>query len=256
LSDRELPVTIYYPAGGAPGSADAPDVAARPGSFPPVVFAHGFNVSASTYAGLEHELAAGGLIVAAPDFPTSSSAFPGPPAETDIVNQARDVSFLITVLDSGAGLPPELSGHVAPTKAGVVGHSDGGTTVAEAVGNSCCADPRIGAAAVLSGDEGHDGGQWFAGGGPPLLVVQGTADGINPPALSEKLFSDATAPKLYVAITDGAHLEPYTSGPQLDAISKLLVDFLRAELAADLPFAQVLADADDPGVLSLSTSVP
>jgi predicted dienelactone hydrolase len=237
---RQLTVTIWYPTAS--------------GTFPLVVFAHGFDASASTYSALEHDLAAAGFVVAAPDFPVSSSAIPGPPAQTDIVEQAHDVSFVITSLLSGSGVPPVLSGHLAPTRVGVVGHSDGGTTVAEAAANSCCADARIGALVVLSGDEGHDGGQWFANGGPPVLVVQGTADDVNPPSLSQTLFDDASAPKLYVAITGGAHLSPYTDGPQRAAITTLLVDFLRAELVGDGTLTKVLADADIPGILTLAAS--
>jgi len=237
---RQLTVTISYPTGS--------------GTFPLVVFAHGFGVSASTYSALEHDLAAAGFVVAAPDFPLSSSAIPGPPTQSDIVEQAHDVSFVITSLLAGSGLPAVLSGHLAPTPVGVVGHSDGGTTVAEAAGNSCCADPRIGAVAVLSGDEGHDGGQWFAAGGPPVLVVQGTADDINPPYLSQALFDDASTPKLYVAITGGAHLSPYTDGPQRGAIATLLADFLRAELMGAGVLTQVLGDAEVPGVLTLAES--
>src|SRR5207342_2636474 len=92
---RQLVVTMHYPTGGTPGPGNAPDAVAAPGIFPLVVFAHGFNASADTYEVLEHDMAAGGFVVAAPDFPLSSSAFAGP-AEADIAEQARDVTFVIT----------------------------------------------------------------------------------------------------------------------------------------------------------------
>jgi dienelactone hydrolase len=252
---RRLPVTVRYPVAGAAGAGEATDAAAAPGAFPLVVFAHGFDVSADTYATLEHGLAAAGFVVAAPDFPLSSSAFPGPAVETDIVNQALDVSFVITSFGSGLGLPAVLAGHVAPTKAGVVGQSDGGITVAEAAANSCCADTRIGAVAVLSGEEGNDGGTWFATAGPPLLVMQGTDDDINPPALSQRLYDAATSPKLYVSILGAGHLEPYTTGPQEGAVATVVVDFL-LEALDGASGGTVTAAANVPGVLALTQSAP
>jgi fermentation-respiration switch protein FrsA (DUF1100 family) len=254
-AQRSFPVTVRYPVVGTPGPGDTTGAAAAPGTFTLVVFAHGFDVSADTYATLERGLAAAGFIVAAPDFPLSSSAFPGPAVETDIPNQARDVSFVITSFDSGAGLPAILAGHVAATKAGVVGQSDGATTVAEDAANSCCANARVGAAVVLSGDEGQDGGTWFAHDGPPLLVVQGTDDDINPPPLSQKLYHDATSPKLYVSILGAGHLEPYTTGPQEGAVATLVADFLHAALDG-ASSAAVTTAANVPGVLTLTESAP
>src|SRR5438876_4317084 len=56
---RSFGVTIWYPTG--------------PGPHPLVVLAHGFGSSASTYETMEGQLAASGFVVAAPDFPFTSS---------------------------------------------------------------------------------------------------------------------------------------------------------------------------------------
>jgi fermentation-respiration switch protein FrsA (DUF1100 family) len=245
---------VRYPSTDPPGTADVDGAAAAPGPFTLVVFAHGFDVSAATYAALEDQLAAAGFVVAAPDFPLSSSVFPGDAVETDIQNQARDVSFIIASFSSGAGLPAVLAGRIAPTRAGVVGQSDGGTTVADVAGNVCCTDAHVGAAAVLSGDDGQDGGEMFVNGGAPMLVVQGDADDINPPALSEQLYADdTTTPKAYVDIIDAGHLEPYTTGPQREAIGTLVIDFFRAELEG-ASISAAVGDANVPGVLALEQS--
>jgi dienelactone hydrolase len=227
-STRSLALTIRYPATGSPGSDDE-GAPAAPGAFPLVVFAHGFDISAGDYAAFLRELAAAGFVVVAPDFPRSSTVFPGPPTQADIDEQARDVRFLVeTFLDAAPAGP--WRGHIAPGEAGVVGHSDGGNTVARAASNSCCFAPRIGAAAVLSGDPGTSGGRWGLAGSPPMLFVQGTADTINPWSYSQTLYDTALAPKMLVAIEGGEHLAPYTSGMQRSALVRLVAAFLHARL--------------------------
>jgi fermentation-respiration switch protein FrsA (DUF1100 family) len=124
----------------------------------------------------------------------------------------------------------------------VVGHSDGGNTVARAASNSCCFTSRIGAAVVLAGDEGTSGGAWGVAGSPPMLFLQGTADTINPWSLSQQLYDDATAPKTIVAIDGAEHLAPFTSGSQRPAVVALAAAFLRAHLTHD---AASLARVDD-----------
>jgi dienelactone hydrolase len=245
--NRTLPVTLHYPA---TGEADGAPPAA--GQFPLVVFAHGFNISAAAYDDFTRDLAAQGFIVAAPDFPLSSTSPPGPVTEDDIDNQARDVSFLLTTL-AASMVPVEVRTHIAPGEAGVVGHSDGGNTAARVASNSCCFDERIGAAVILSGDEGQSGGSWGVPGSPPMLLVQGTADTINPWELSQRLYDDAAPPKWLVAINGAEHLAPYTSGPQRGAIVTLVADFLRARLRDPSVMPRVLDDANrDP--LSLVAS--
>jgi dienelactone hydrolase len=228
--DRTLPVTLRYPATGAAGT-ETDGAPAVSGQFPLVVFAHGYDISAAAYDDLTRDLAAQGFVVAAPDFPLSSTSPPGPVTQADIDNQARDVAFLVTNLAAdGAALPAAVRGHVATAEVGVVGHSDGGNTAARVASNSCCFDARIGAAVILSGDEGQSGGSWGVPGSPPMLLLQGTADTINPWSLSQRLYDDAAPPKWIVAIEGADHLTPYTTGPQRGAIVALVAEFLRARL--------------------------
>src|SRR4029079_6357205 len=102
--------------------------------------------------------------------------------------------------------------HVATSEVGVVGHSDGGNTAARVASNSCCFDARIGAAVILSGDEGQSGGSWAVPGSPPMLLVQGTADTINPWSLSQRLYDDAAAPKWLAAGNGHGHPTPLYAG--------------------------------------------
>jgi len=224
---RTLPVTVYVPQAAGP--------------FPLVVFAHGYDIAAADYADLLRDLAAQGFVVAAPDFPRSSTAFPGPPTQDDIDEQARDVGFLVGAFTDGTATGP-WQGHIAAGEAGVVGHSDGGNTVARAASNSCCFATRIGAAAVLAGDEGTSGGSWGVVGSPPMLFVLGTADTINPWSLSQALYDDAASPKTIVAIDGAEHLAPFTTGRQRPAVVALVAEFLRAHLTKD---AGALARVND-----------
>jgi dienelactone hydrolase len=224
----------------------------QPGAFPIVIFIHGFDTSADTYAAMEHDLASAGFIVAAPEFPYTSSASAAGLNEDDVVNQAADVSF---VIDSLTTAPPAvLTGHVASTKVGVVGHSDGAVTALGVADNSCCADPRIGAAVPLSGAEARFGGTWFPPGSPPLLAIHGTDDQVNAFASSQQVFADAPAPKYLVAVTGGSHLGPFTTDPVRPSVSDLVSDFLRAELTGDAQAASRIPGDASSGGLQLAAS--
>ena len=252
---RTLAVTIRYPIAGASGAAERTNAPAASGTFPLVVFAHGYDVSAATYAALEHELAAAGFIVAAPDFPLSSSAVSDAPVR-DIVAQATDVSFLISTLLTPTTRPTPLARAITATKkAAVVGHSDGAVTAAGVAYDSDYADARIGAAVILSGGAFDFPGSWFSGANPALLAIHGDADDVNPYASSSALYAQDSGSKMLVTVLGGSHLGPFTTDPVRPAISALIADFLRVHLSGDRPAASRLgADANVPGELALAAS--
>ena len=252
---RTIAVTIRYPVMGTAGGDEVADEIADVGNYPLVVFAHGYAVSADTYAALEHEIAEAGFVVAAPDFPYTSSAVTDAPDEDDVSNQATDVSFVISELLDASTVPDVLSGAIAGTPVGVVGHSDGGVTAAAVAYNSSVADPRVGAAVILSGAEARYDGTWFTTQSPPLLAIHGTADEINPLGSSEQLYADATGPKMLVTVDGGSHLGPFTTDPVEPVIGTLVGDFLDAHLRNDAAAAQRLpGDADVAGALTLAAS--
>ncbi len=143
--DRTITVTVY-----------APDT---DGEFPLVVMIHGFAAAASDYETLDTELAAAGFVVAAPDFPRSSRAVTTSPSR-DIVEQATDVSFVLDQLMNLETVPTALFGSIDDGPVAVMGHSDGGVTAAGVAFNSAAADPRIGAAVVMSGAAFGFSGSW------------------------------------------------------------------------------------------------
>jgi pimeloyl-ACP methyl ester carboxylesterase len=241
-SSRTLAVTITAP--------DVDDGA----RYPLIVFVHGYDADAATYAALESDLAARGFVVAAPDFPLSSSALAGAP-ERDIVEQATDVSFVITALLGDSF--PAVRREIADTPVAVVGHSDGAVTAAGVAFDDQYADPRVGAAVVLSGAEAFFPGPWFANAGTPaLLAIHGTDDDVNPFAASTTLYDDDPGGvKALVAVDGGSHLGPFTTDAVRPAIATLIADFLHGQLVGDSEAtARVAADAGAPGLALVASS--
>ena len=125
-TSRTIATTIYYPATIA-SSADNPTPPASPGAFPLIVFAHGYAIDAAAYAPLLQDLAAGGFVVAAPDFPGTSTAYSGGALRSDSLEQPADISFVITSMITVSGTPGPLFGSVDPAAVGDSGQSDGGS---------------------------------------------------------------------------------------------------------------------------------
>ena len=250
-AERTLTTTIYYPAAATPTAATpTPPVAAGP--FPLIVFAHGYDAQASMYAHLLEDLARGGYIVAAPEFPGTSSAHPGPANRPDTLQQPADLSFLITsmlAVSTQAGL---LHDSIDPHEIGDSGHSDGGVTAAAAAYNTCCIDTRIKAATILTGGAFGFEGQWFPPGTPPVMFVHATADEINPYQASVSMFEQAQSPKYLLTIEGGSHLEVFVDPPWEPPIAQSMVAFYDLYLKHDPnAHSQLRAVANQPGLLSL-----
>lgn len=214
-------VKVLYPeVGGSPDRADGP--------YPLIVFAHGFGGSAEEYASLLEQWASAGYVVGAPDFPLTSATAPGGPDLADYVNQPGDMSFVITKLLglSSSGRGP-LSAMIDPGRVGAAGHSLGGVTTLGLVANSCCRDPRVKAAVVMSGDaitfpSGHAD---FAQ-APPLLFVHGDADEAVPYAASVDAFNEARAPKGLLTVEGGDHSSSALPGdPSFETVVRCTTDF-------------------------------
>src|SRR6478672_3350098 len=94
---------------------------------PLVAFAHGFALTPADYASLLEAWAAAGYVVAAPVFPRTGTHAPGGPTEADLVNQPRDLSFVITRLLAMSGRSTGVLSHeIDASRIAVVGQSDGG----------------------------------------------------------------------------------------------------------------------------------
>ncbi len=197
------------------------------GPFPLVVFGHGFASTPWWYRRLLRDWAAAGYVVAAPIFPLGNENAPGGPDESDIVNQPRDMSFVITrVLAASASSSSPLSGLVDPEKVAVAGQSDGAMTAYAAAYEKPFRDDRIRAALVLSGAI-LGPSRYVEHDGVPLLAVQGTADKINPPVYAHHLFRAVGRPKFLLLLRGAGHLPPYTvPGLTLATVEHVTVAFL------------------------------
>ena len=212
------PVTTYL---------SYPPAADRNGPLPLVVFGHGFASTPFRYRRMLRAWAAAGYLVAAPLFPLGNAHAPGGPDENDIVNQPRDMSFVITrLLEASASPTNPLHGMVDAARIAVAGQSDGAETAFATAYERPWHDRRVRAAVILSGAilGEHVG---LVSRRTPLLAVQGTADRINPPMYTFDLFHSARRPKFLMLLHRAGHLGPYTvPGPRLAAVERVSIAFL------------------------------
>jgi predicted dienelactone hydrolase len=230
----------------------------RAGPLPLVVFGHGFAVTPRPYAALLTAWARAGYVVAAPVFPLGNGDAPGGPNEADLVNQPRDMSFVITqLLRAGAAGSGALRGRIDPRRIAVTGQSDGGDTALAAAYDGRLRDQRVDAAMILSGARiPMLGGFAFPAHGPPLLATQGTADTINPPSLTHDFFDPAPTPKFLLNLLGAPHLPPYTTEqPQLGIVERVTIGFMNHYLKqAPRGLLAMQRAGNRPGLASLDVA--
>jgi dienelactone hydrolase len=251
--------TIRYP-GHPPQARPLVTVVRYPegthGPVPLIVFGHGFAVTPAYYWRLLRSWAQAGYVVAAPVFPLENQHAPGGPNESDLVNQPRDMSFVITeMLALSAAHTGVLAGLIAPREIGVSGQSDGGETALAVACDRNYLDPRIRAAAILSGAELPGAGRfYFPRSSPPLLASQGTADVVNLPHFTDQFFAAAPRPKYLLRLLGAPHLPPYTvEQPQLSIVGRVTTAFFDRYLKGQARGIRRMVSAGNvPGVASLS----
>ncbi len=234
---RTLPTTIVRPTTGGP--------------WPLVVFAHGYNVGPATYAHLVDTIAAAGYVVAAPVFPLTNSAAGPLLDEDDLQQQPGDVRAVMAEVERrSARLDGLLGGRVNPDRVAVVGHSDGAET-ALGTGFDGPADQRLRAVVALAGSPIDNGAP--LGRTVPLLVAQGDADTVNPPAEGDKLYATARPPRAYLRLLGAGHLAPVAEANRWrPVVEREVVDFLDLEVAGRVGArAALVGDGDVAGVSDL-----
>ena len=224
---RHLRTLVFYPAVGPGGSAESPNAPGLFDDWPVVLFAEGYDANLGYYHDVVHHLAASGYVVLFPFFPLATSG--GPLNENDLVNEPGDITFVIDqaiAAGAGAGILHGMldAGHLA-----LVGHSDGGEAVLGAAYLPGQIDGRVGpvvaasAAGVLLGNHGGSGVAHA------VMVIQGTADTINPPAYGDRLYATTPAPKSYLQLFGAPHLDPFSTADQWHGVVEAtIVDWLDA----------------------------
>lgn len=257
---RALPTRVRYPAIGRPGGPAVPGATpdVRHGPFPLVVFSQGFNYPAEGYRLLLDAWARAGYVVADPTYPLTDPGSGAEVNEEDIHHHPADLRFVISwLLHARSASRGPLRGLIRPSAVAVVGQSDGGDTSLAVAANSCCRDPRVRAAAILSGAElPAFGGRYYGTGTPPLLVIQGDSDSINAPGCSAALYDGAPGPKYYVDLLGAPHLTPYVApGPWESHVVRAVTAFLDLYLKQHTgALGRLRRAAQSPPVASLSTA--
>jgi predicted dienelactone hydrolase len=209
------------------------------GPEPLVVFAPGYLQCVDQYTGLLRSWAEADFVVAALTFPaTSCQASPG--EEWTVLWQPAELASVAASLEAASenGQPGDgaLRGRLVPGVVAVAGHSDGADAAAAAAFDSASRDPLFRAAVVLAGAElASYGGSWFPPTSPPLLVVQGSADPVNPPSDALALYdADQSGPKALLWLEGAGHFQPYEGqGPEEQLVASATTDFLRWALEGD-----------------------
>jgi fermentation-respiration switch protein FrsA (DUF1100 family) len=248
LGQRTLATTVWYPLAGSQPAQ---------GPFPLLIFAPGFMLCSGAYWHLLQSWASAGYVVAAVNFPRTDCHTTAD--EADLVNQPRDMSYVISSLLALSDQPHDLfSGLLDPREIAAAGHSDGGDTVAALAANGCCSDHRLTAVAVLSGAEWPPmPGRYFphgATGTPPMLFVQGSADTVNPPWTSLQLYrADGARARYYLDLFGADHMTPYVgTNPAERVVARVTLAFFnRYVLGQTGAVTTMTRDGDVSGTAAL-----
>jgi dienelactone hydrolase len=224
------------PNGGAPGSPDRTLVTSiwlpsEPGTYPLVVFAHGYAVTPDFYAPMLERWAAAGYVVVAPTYPILSG-IPGGASHTDYEQTFADTSFVITGV-LGLGTDDQVGARVDRDRVAVTGHSDG-EVIAFGVGFlECCRDPRVRSVIAMAGNLENANNPHVRETGTPILHVMETGDEYDPyPASIAWDRANLTAPRWSLTLLGATHVPPYQvpGNAHFELLERVVVDFLDGTL--------------------------
>ncbi|MFI5047450.1 MAG: alpha/beta hydrolase family protein [Acidimicrobiia bacterium] len=224
------------PNGDAPGAPDRtlvtsfwlPDV---PGTYPLVVFAHGYAVTPDFYTPMLERWAAAGYVVAAPTYPILSG-IPGGASHVDYEETFADTSFVITSV-LALGKDDAVGARVDADRVAVAGHSDG-EVIAFGVGFlECCRDPRVRAVIAMAGNLENANNPHVRDTGTPILHVMETGDEYDPyPDSIAWDRANLTTPRWMFTLQGATHVPPYQvpGNPHFELLASVVVDFLDGTL--------------------------
>lgn len=173
---------------------------------PIVVYSHGFMSFYEEGRYLNEFLASHGYLVVAVNYPLTHFFAPGGPLIDDLVNQPKDVSFIIdALLKRNETVNDSLYQKLDAEKIAVAGVSLGGMTSTLVSFHPEVIDPRIKAAISIAGPSKMFTPAFFANKKTPLMMIAGTGDAILP-------YPDHAAPlpakfpgSILVSLQDASH---------------------------------------------------
>jgi predicted dienelactone hydrolase len=190
---RQIQTEIYYPA-----ATVGDNVPLATGTFPVIVFGHGFAMAWDAYQNIWQRYAAQGYVLAFPR--TEGGLIPGP-SHGDFGLDLSLVSQRMLALNttSGSLFQGKLNGN-----AGIMGHSMGGGASMLAANGNTNIRTVIGLAPAETTPSAISAA---AGVNVPSLIFSGSADGVTPPDVHHIPIFDALGSdcKTFVSITGGAH---------------------------------------------------
>ena len=190
-SNRNITTDIYYPA-----ISTGDSTAFASGTFPVIVFGHGFDMGDDAYAYMEDTIVPLGYIVV---FPTTESGLS--PSHADF---GLDMAFLINQMKiQGASSSSFFYNHVSLQSA-VMGHSMGGGCAFLACENNTVPTCMVTLAAAETTPSAIAAAKSVT---IPALVLSGSVDCVAPPASNQVPMYDslASACKFFLSITNGSH---------------------------------------------------
>jgi pimeloyl-ACP methyl ester carboxylesterase len=136
-------------------------------------------------------------VVAAPSFPLEDPSRANGLDRGDLPNEAQDIRFVITALLTGS-----VAVHIETTRISLIGHSDGADAVLQAAFEQGAADARVDEVIALAPDA-----LAFTPitGGPPAVIVHGTADEVVDPAAAGQVVNTLSDQRFDVAIAGADH---------------------------------------------------
>ncbi len=191
-NNRAIACEIYYP-----GTSSGANVDVATGTFPIIVFGHGFSMQVGAYPNWREEFVPDGYIMV---FPTTE----GSPFTPDHEAFGLDLRFLVTQMQAENSNGGSLfNQHVAPRSA-IMGHSMGGGSTILGAANFANVDCIVGLAPAETNPSAVTAAPNVSA---PAMILSGTSDGVTPPddhhiPIYNALGSNC---KYFVPIVEGSH---------------------------------------------------
>ena len=199
----------------------------RSGPLPLIVVAHGLDGDPSSLAPLLDSWARRGYVVAAPRLPTTEKDEEGSSTRQESVEQARDLSFVISgLVDASAhGRGSALSNSIDRHRIGAAGMSLGGLAVYGLISNTCCRDARVRAAVLMAAVRRQFPDDHYGPNRAPVLLVQGDKDGGYHNSVDA--YPELAPPKWFITLHGSGHASPFEvpPGPEAPLVATTTGDF-------------------------------